>query len=421
MNPPIERLSTALATHGEKQSPLRVLVISATFPSGADPFRGVFVKERIKALSELPGFEVRVVAPVPWFPPIPGIAKWSKWADYPKEEVIEGLQVDHPRYPLPPKVGGYLHSELMYPFVARTVRRIHREFKFDVIDSHFVYPSGIVATKLAEDYRVPVVMTGRGEDMLKFPKLPVVGDRIRWALKHATQCIGVSREIADAMLANGSAEDRTSVIANGIDTHKFYPRPMAECRRRLKLPEDRQIVLSVGELIPRKGFELLIEAMPKIIQRHPRALLVIVGRSGRFGRDVTNELHQQIDRLGLQDHVLMPGACPHEELVTWYNAADLFVLMSASEGCPNVLVEAFACGTPAVAASVGGIPDEFPTPVVGHLLQERTSQAAAAKIADALSTTWDRQAIAGLMKARTWESVAIRFGEILTVASTPRT
>jgi len=383
------------------KSPHRILVLSATFPSIADPNRGVFVKERIKALHDREDMDVRVVAPVPWFPPIRLVESWYKCSQYPAEENFEGLQVYHPRYPLPPKVGGYFHAELMYLNVRRWCQRIRREFKFDLIDSHFVYPSGVVAAKLARHFSVPVVMTGRGEDMIRFPGEPVIGDRIRWALGQSTQCVGVSKEIADAMLENGSEPEKTTVIANGIDCEKFRRIPMQESRQHLKLPADRKIILTVGEMIPRKGFDLLIQAMPEILRSHPDAILVIVGRKGRFGRDITDSLKQQIADLDLGDHVVLAGSCPHQELIHWYNATDLFVLMSASEGSPNVLLEAFACGTPAVATPVGGIPDEFSDDRLGILLPERSAAAAAEAVAKALGKDWDRDWIAERMRQRT--------------------
>lgn len=403
------------ATSGASQ-PMRVLVVSTTFPSVADPYRGVFVKERIKALAHMPDFEVRVISPVPWFPPIKAVKKWYKWSQYPREEIFDGLTTYHPRYLLPPKVGGYFHSELILPVVRRLAKRIYKQFPFDLIDSHFVYPNGVVATKLAQSFQVPVTMTGRGEDMIRFPNDPMVGDRIRWALPIASQCVGVSREIADAMEANGAAPERTQVIANGIDRDKFHPLEMAKCRDRLNLPQDRKIILSVGELIPRKGFDYLVNAMPQVIKKHPSALLVIVGRKGRFGRDCTASIQATIREHSLEDHILFAGACPHDELVYWYNSADLFALMSASEGSPNVLLEAFACGTPAIATPVGGIPDEFALPGQGILLTERTTEAAVASLMKALSTKWDRQLIAERMQSRTWTAVAQKFATVLKSA-----
>src|SRR5690606_18692798 len=117
-----------LISHG-----MNVLAISATFPSSTDPSRGVFVKERLKALAQLDGVRVRVLAPTPWFPPLKRFSKWYRWSQFPHQEVFEGLHVYRPRYILPPKVGGYLHPQLMHAAIASAVDQIHQEFPFDIL------------------------------------------------------------------------------------------------------------------------------------------------------------------------------------------------------------------------------------------------------------------------------------------------
>jgi teichuronic acid biosynthesis glycosyltransferase TuaC len=396
---------------------MKILVISATFPSVADTFRGVFVKERLKSLAAVPSVdEIRVIAPVPWFPRIKRFAKWYTWSQYPKQENVEGLITYHPRYPLPPAIGGYWHSELMYPSVCRLAEKLRKEFKFDLIDSHFVYPSGVVAARLGKHFHLPVTMTGRGEDMMKFPDQPIVGNRIRFALGASSQCIGVSREIADKMIKNGADPRHTHVLANGVDSQKFHRLDLSECRLQLNLPSDKKILLSVGEMIELKGFHLLVEAMPAILRVHPDAMLYIVGRTGRFGRDCTEDLNTRINALGIKQNVILTGAVAHDRLKLWFNAANLFALMSSREGSPNVLLEALACGVPSVATGVGGIPDELADPCLGQVISERSSVAAAKAIIAALGRPWDRDAISKHMENRSWKSVAQRFHEILELA-----
>ncbi len=397
-----------LSKHG-----MNILAISATFPSSTDPSRGVFVKERLKALALLDDVQVRVLAPTPWFPPLKRFSKWYRWSQFPYEEQIEGLPVYRPRYFLPPKVGGYVHPQLMHAAIVSAVDRIYREFRFDVLDAHYVYPAGALAVRLADRFNVPVVMTGRGEDMMRFPELPLVGNQIRRALKRAQGAIGVSQEIATRMLEHGASPDRTHVIANGVDTEKFYPKPQQDCRHALGLPLDGRIIVSVGDLLELKGFHLLVEAMPEVLRHEPKAMLIIVGGPGRFGRDHSSEIRAAIDRHQLHAHVRMVGARPHGELIDWYNAADLYAMMSSREGSPNVLLEALACGTPAIGTPVGGIPDELQDSARGELIPERTSKAAAATIVRALARSWDRQQIRGALMQRTWEATAQRVHQVL--------
>lgn len=406
---------SASACEPNPENPRRILVLSAAFPSSVMPTFGVFVKERIRALANLPGYEVRVIAPVPYFPPIKRFKKWYGWSQVPSRETIDGLDVIRPRYPMPPKIGGYLHSYLMYPSVLRAAKQIRREFDFDIIDSHFVYPAGVVGTMLGKRFKKPVMITGRGEDILSFPALPVIGSRIRWALKNADQLVALSKEIAAAMEANGATPDKISLIPNGVDCDKFHPVPQTEARNMLGLPLDRKIIVTVGNRQERKGFHILIDALPKIREQHPDAYVVIVGGPAPYGNDHTEIIEQRIREHGLEQHVRLAGHCEHDRLKYWYSAADLFALLTSREGSPNVLLEALACGVPAVATPVGGIPEVLADQRLGYLLPERSPEAAAVGIKEALSHSWDRGAIRGIMTKQSWRETAKQVTQALPV------
>ena len=384
----------------------RILVLSSPFPSSVQPTHGVFVKERVRAIAELPGCDVRVVSPIPYFPPIKWFKRWYVWSQFPREEVFQGLPILRPRYFLPPKVGGYLASELMYGATRRAVERIRRDFDFDVIDAHWVYPNGVVATRLGQHYRKPVVVTGRGADIMEYPKLPFIGPRIRQALAQGPSCVALSREIARMFESEGTRRDAISLIPNGVDIDKFRPIPQHEAQSRLNLPVDRPLVLAVGNLQELKGFHLLVDAIPRIRERFPDVLLVIVGGALSCGKDYTGVIEDRIRANDAHHNVRLAGRCPHEQLAKWYSAADAFVLISSREGCPNVVLESLACGTPCVATNVGSIPDELEDPRLGIILPERSAEAAAAGIIDALSRQWDRAHIRRSIQTRTWQSVA---------------
>lgn len=384
----------------------RVLVLASTFPSSIQPIHGVFVKERVKAVAARGEFDVRVVSPTPWFPPLKLFPRWYPLSQIPAEETVEGLSVIRPRYPLLPKIGGYYHSRLMHWGIARSIARLRREFPFDLIDAHFVYPDGVVGAMLGEQYNVPVVMTARGEDMIRFPELPAIGPAIRWGLKRATQMVGLSEELAQKMRDNGGDPARIRVISNGVDTAKFRPVPRDEARQRLGLPLDRKIIIGVGYLLERKGFHLAVEALQTVRERHPDAMLVIVGGVARWGQDYSAEIHEAIRRTGQAEHVRLVGARPPEELYLWYSTADLFTILSSREGSPNAPLEALACGVPIVATPIGSIPQLLTNRVLGLMLPERSSQAAARGLCDALAMTWDRQAIRAWSVENSWGSVA---------------
>ena len=403
---PQTRCDGSLVSRG--QQPRRVLVLTGPFPSTVLPDYGLPVKERVRAVAHLRDFELRVVSPVPYFPGASVSRKWSVWTQFPREETVERISVVRPRYFLPPKLGGYVHSRLMFPAVRRAVERLRIDFKFDLIDAHRVYPTGLVAAWLGRLYDRPVVITGRGEDMCRFPGRPVIGGQIRSALRAATECVGISREIAEAMKANGAAPDRVSVIPNGVDLEKFRPLPKTEARQRLSLPADAKIVVSVGDQFENKGFHILIDALPEILKAHPDVVVVIVGGPPRHGSDHGPQIKKRVRKNGLGSRVHFPGRRPHDELAWWYSAADVFALMSGREGSPNVLLESLACGTPAVATAVGGIVDLLSDPRLGILLQSRSAPAAAEGISRALQHPWDHRKIRTVMESHAWSTTAAK-------------
>ncbi len=391
----------------------RVLVVSTSFPSRVQPVYGVFVKERLRFLAQRPDVDLRVISPTPYFPPIKACKRWYPFSQVPRVETVDGIHVERPRYPFLPKIGGYCHPQLMFPSVLCAVRKLKASsFDFNVIDSHFVYPSGVAAARLGQRLGIPVVITGRGEDMLRFPRLPLIGKQIRWALQHATQLIAVSDEIAHAMIDHGANPQKITVIPNGIDTDKFAPIPMLDARRDLGLSPERKIVVSVGYRLERKGFHILVDAIPRIREVHPDILLVIVGGQARWAKDYLPVIQERVRALGLENHVLIAGDRPQTELPLWYSAADAFALMTSREGSPNVLMEALACGVPAVATGVGGIPSVLGDRSLGIVLEERTAEAAFTGITRALSTSWDRNAIRDSMLQYSWAKTA---GEVVQV------
>ncbi|QDU36088.1 Putative teichuronic acid biosynthesis glycosyltransferase TuaC [Maioricimonas rarisocia] len=388
-------------------------MLSGPFPTETQPGYGVFVKERMRAVANLPGYEVQIVSPVPYFPRIPAFKRWSQWAEFPRHEVVDGLTVTRPRFFHPPKIGGYFHPRLAWGPLRRAVEQIRRTFDFDLIDAHWVYPAGVMGTMLGRQFGKPVVMTGRGEDMRCFPKNQLMGPQIRKALARGTRFIAVSGEIAGLMEENGAPSDRIRVIPNGVDCGKFRPGDPKQCRTELGLPQDVPIVVSVGDLLEAKGFHLLIEAAANLTCNGQPVHVVLVGGPGRFGRDYTREIRSLVEACGMQDRVHLAGRQPHDELWKWYSAADLFALLSSREGSPNVLMEALACGTPAIGTPVGGIAEVLADDRLGEVICERSVAAAADGLRAAFAAPRNRQQIRSILENRDWQQTALAVKSVL--------
>jgi glycosyltransferase involved in cell wall biosynthesis len=147
----------------------------------------------------------------------------------------------------------------------------------------------------------------------------------------------------------------------------------------------------------------VIEALPALAERFPEIRFAIVGGAGAEGA-MERELRDLAARLGVGERVIFAGPQKRGDLAAWYSAADLSVLASAHEGCPNVVLESLACGTPVVATPVGSLPEILKDADAG-LLVERTVPALTAGIAAALARSWDRDRVRARVAARTWQAV----------------
>jgi teichuronic acid biosynthesis glycosyltransferase TuaC len=388
---------------------MRVLLFSTVFPNAAQPHHGLFVRERMRGLPA--DVEVRVVAPTPWFPFVSGLRPGLR-PRVPREEVQDGVPVLHPRFLSFPGILKCLDGLLLFLCTLPALLKLRREFPFEVIDAHFVYPEGTAAALAGLVLRVPVVITLRGMLPLLAP-FRLRRPQLRFALRRAARIVAVSESLRRDATALGIPAERVRVIGNGVDPALFHPQDRTESRRALGLAKYGPLLVSVGTLAPRKGFHLVMEAMAKLRKSWPSLRLAIVGGHGTEGA-MGDELRALASRLGIAERVIFAGPRHGEELVRWYAAADLFVLASAHEGCPNVVLEALACGTPVVATPVGDVPELVP-PEVG-LLVERDADAIAAGLDAALKRAWDRDAIAARLSGRSWRVVGSVAGEELRSA-----
>lgn len=386
---------------------MKILVLTSLFPNSHQPTFGVFVKERILRVARL--CEIKVVAPVPWFPKIKFLKKYYFYSQIPREEKIEGLDVFHPRFFVLPKIFKALDGFLYFVSIIREILKIKRYFNFDIIDCHWVYPDGVAAVLFGKILKKPVVMTIRGPGVLTIPGFRLRRKLALWSLKQSHHIITVCEAIRQEAIRSGIPGEKIITISNGIDTQKFYPIDNIKARERLNLPIDKKIILSVGYLCKRKGFHHIIDAISMIIRKTNRKdfLLIIVGgsESGAEGNFKPN-LEQQIKELELTPYVYLVGNKPHSELYLWYNACDIFCLASSQEGWANVLFEAIACGKPIVATNIWGTPEVIKSEEYGILIDEQTSEAIAEGILKALNKNWDSKKLIEYAKENTWEEVA---------------
>ncbi|MGI9420816.1 MAG: glycosyltransferase family 4 protein [Geminicoccaceae bacterium] len=375
---------------------MRILSITTLYPNAERPTFGVFVENRLRKLAERPGIEVRVVAPVPWFPLRHDVfGSYGRLARVPGAERRHGIEISHPRFLQIPKVGTHLSPYLLYTALRRHVRAlIADEGDIDLIDAHVYYPDGVAAALLAKALGKPVSVTARGTDLNLYPgRYPRVGRMIARTAKSVDASITVCSALRNALLALGAAPDSVHVMRNGVDLDLFRPGDRAAARSRWKL--QRPTLVSVGHLIERKGHDLVIEALRQL----PDVDLIIAGEGPEKER-----LQRQAARLGVGDRTHFAGVVEHRRLPDLYRAADALVLASSREGWPNVLLEALACGTPVIATRNWGTPEIVSAPEAGLLMDDRTPEAIVQAVGQLLNARLDRVATRRFAEGFSWDA-----------------
>lgn len=371
---------------------MKILTITTVFPNKTEPQLGIFVKERMFTVAKM--CKLKVVVPIPWYKFLTSKVHYK--------EIQEGIEVYHPPFFYIPRFLKCLDGFFFFLSILNCVQKIKKDFKFDLIDAHFAYPDGFGAVLLAKLLKKPIVITLRGTiERLRFH--PIIKKQIKWALKNATKIIAVSDSLKKRATELGIDSNKIAVIKNGIDAKKFYPINKLEARKKLSLPIDKKILLSVGGLVKRKGVHHVIDILPDIIKKIPNLYYVIVGGKTVEG-DISDLLRRRIKELKLESYIMLAGPKPHNELIYWYNAADVFCLYSNKEGCPNVILEALACGTRVVASKTGGSPEIIVSEDFGFLVdnKEQLKQA----LIKAFYKNWDTEKIALYGCQNTWDEVA---------------
>ena len=351
------------------------------FPNPAEPLRGVFVAEQVRAT--LGAVDWRIIAPVPWAP------RWLARAlgkpHIRGDGSFEGIPVARPRYPVMPK-------RLLYTAVASAMARASRAaFAVAItegarfVHAHALYPSAAAARRLASVAGVPLVVTVHGSDLYTNLERLSWAAEVRAALASAQAIICVSPSLARDVVALAGADPlRVAVIPNTYDAARFaYTERDPVAGRSTRL-------VSVGRLVPVKGHDALLRAFGAAARAGLDADLEIVGDGPERAR-----LEAIAVAEGLAERVRFSGALADDALVSALGRADAFVLPSRREGFGVALVEALATGLPALATRSGG-PDDIVGPGDG-LLVPPGDEAALAEGLLALTRTldgYDRAAIA---------------------------
>jgi glycosyltransferase involved in cell wall biosynthesis len=301
-------------------------------------------------------------------------------------------------------------------YVAGARRALRRELArrhYDLLHAHWVVPNAIVAMPVAR--RLPMAVGLHGSDVF-LAERSGVRSVVGRALARTRLLTGCSPELVRRVSALGF-DGPERVIPYGVDTNLFSPsaerRPI--WRQRLGVPDDAVLALSVGRMVTKKGYQILLPILPDLLDRHPRLHLALAG-----GGDLLPEFERRCAPWAERVH--FPGVVFRDTLPDLYRAADLFVLPAVHDpkgnvdGLPNVILEAMASGLPLVASGISGIPLAIDDGIEGLLVPEQEPEPLARALASLIEDSQRRRTMGAAARSKaerelTWDVVSGRYRE----------
>ncbi len=391
---------------------MQIVVLTTCYPRFAGDFAGAHVERSVRRLIAL-GHRVTVVAPAD------DRAEPSTFSG--------GARVRRARYlprrwrRLPYGYGGipvHLRAHparvLEVPFLITglAIEAWRASRGADLLHANWLF-TALAAWPARLARSIPVLVTLRGSDLA----LAEAAAPLRFAAGRLLRALDgvapVSRDLAERAVALGARSARTWPVADGAETEGFPTR--AAARAALSLDASARVVLFVGNVIPVKGIDVLVDAAAAVAARPELADVRFVLVGG--GADIARYESLARER-GVGEVMRFTGFRPTDEVPTWMAACDVFCLPSRSEGLPNVILEAMGVGRAIVATRVGGVPDLVEHDGNGLLVRAEDAAALAGALVRLLAEPHTRERMESrgreLLAARglTWEATARRYDEL---------
>ncbi|MBF0586873.1 glycosyltransferase family 4 protein [Prosthecochloris sp. N3] len=285
--------------------------------------------------------------------------------------------------------------------------------------------------RLKKILRFTLFCSARGTDITKaiYPQGKKEQKQLRRVLKDTDLLIPISRFL-DSLVKRTfpDLEIRSAIIGNDVDHRLFRPvdsqKKKNELRTKLGIAPETPLLLTVGRMVPFKGFPDLIEALPAVVDKVPDMKLLMVSspRNPEY-----RKLQDAISRHGVEKHIIMHPPVEHEELPSIYQAADVFVLWSKAvfepmyqeEGFGRTAIEAAACALPVIVSDTGGQPETVIDGRSGHIVPSGNKALLAERLVDLLTNheTAGRMGREGRHFVETTYTAEIMKNKILTLSS----
>ena len=250
-----------------------------------------------------------------------------------------------------------------------------RKHRFTLIHAFWLLPNGFIGAVICRLCKIPLMVALRGSDMLVSKQNVIFKWMARWTLKQASMVTSVTPSFFPDLENFGIPKEKRRLILNGSHPNLF-PSPskkrLIEMRKKYSIPENGLVILGLGRIVLKKGFDLLIRALPEVRKRIPHVKVIIGGDGSDLPR-----LKTLATDLSVSDIVEFPGTINRGDVPDYFHLCDLFVLPAIFDpsgnvdGCPNVILEAMACGKPVVASAISGIPYVVKDGETGILVEEK--------------------------------------------------
>jgi len=391
---------------------MRLLFISNLFPDTSEPWRGLDNVTLLHAMhTERPEADIRVICLRP------GHGFWTgkncPLKPRPGDELL------HPIYgwaPYVPKFGG-MNDRLSAMAVRRAMRELPAGWKPDALLVPWLFPDGCGANLVPELAGVPMVSVAQGSDVHQYLDMPM-RRRAILNLAHRARIITRSEDLRLRLIRAGADAGHVRTVYNGVDTQSFHPGDHSAARAELNLPLDGKLLLFVGNFLPVKGLDLLIQAMARATKALTEPLRMVMIGSGPLQEELATLAKQE----GLPpDALIWAGRKAPAEVAQFMRACDVVCLSSHNEGVPNVLLEALASGRALVSTHVGGISEILDSvPHGGALIRGREASDYASALLSVLRSPPDPLALSQYAAGLAWPRCASDYWTELKLPDSPR-
>lgn len=379
---------------------MKIIWITTQFPSNESDTKGRFIYRTVRELAN--EHDITVINLHSVLPPIIPMIKDLKNA----KSIFKVWRQKYPPNPKPPidmqnKViytnfvrlprGMFHHIEGWFGYLS--VKRSVKELlsQDSIVHATWLFPEGDLANILYKKYKIPFVVTLMGSDVHYLQKGSKKWTKAKEIINNASFVTSVSKQLysdleSKSILVPNEKRQLTHTI---YEFEKFKILDKIKIRAALKISDNDKIIFFAGALRDIKNVDILISSLHHLLSEdklfEKDLKLIIAGKGENEGK-----LKSQMEKLGLNDNVSFLGGLNGEDMIKYYNSADVFCLPSKNEGLPNVIVEALLCGTPVVASSVGEIPFVIQEELNGYLVPPSDSILLAERLKKSLLKDWNR-------------------------------